>query len=212
MVAALSLRGGPATAALEPAEQVRLLRLVLLGRDRAPIAQVGQVGERPRDLVRDRSWRRRCGGRWPARRCGSGAGVPAAPVAPRSGGGGSSAWDAAATPSSWVTAGSGGADWTSRMGGPGARNEPDMSCSYSCLASIIAFLKPIGLTIIRKRSMPASDAVRTSRSPKPNIRPKIDWVRIASLIFSSELSVERLLTTPATSMTRRLVRTYSWLR
>ena len=44
--------------------------------------------------------------------------------------------------------------------------------------------------------MPASAAVRTSRSPNPKIRPKIDWVSTASLIFSSELSVARLLTTP----------------
>ena len=59
--------------------------------------------------------------------------------------------------------------------------------------------------------MPLSDAVRTVRSPKSNIRPKNDWVRTASLIFSSELSVELRLSTPSTWMTRRLVRTYSWL-
>ncbi len=199
MVAALSVPGRTAAARLQPAEQVRLLRLVVLGRDRASVAQVGQVGERPRDLVGIGS-----GGR-ASERGATGAGC---------GGGTTSGSRVSAT--SIVLVGRDrfrrGGPATSRIGGPGARNEPDMSCSYSCLASIIAFLKPMGLTIIRKRSMPASDAVRTSRSPKPRIRPKIDWVRIASLIFSSELSVERLLTTPATSITRRLVSTYSWLR
>src|SRR5262245_50526028 len=35
----------------EPAEQLRLLRLVLLGRDRASIAQVGEARQGPRDLL-----------------------------------------------------------------------------------------------------------------------------------------------------------------
>jgi hypothetical protein len=42
--------------------------------------------------------------------------------------------------------------------------------------------------------------------------PTSDCDRTASLIFSSELSTERLLMTPETWRTRRFVRTYSWLR
>ena len=86
-----------------------------------------------------------------------------------------------------------------------------MSTSNSCFASSIAFLNAIGFRSICILSIPASEAVRTVRSPKSNIRPKTDWVRTASLIFSSELSVEFLLRTPSTWMTRRLVSTYSWL-
>ena len=71
------------------------------------------------------------------------------------------------------------------------------SSSSSCLASIIAFLKSFASRSIRSRSIPSSDAVRTSRSPNPNIRPKTDSVRTASLIFSSEESVAFLFTTPS---------------
>ena len=60
--------------------------------------------------------------------------------------------------------------------------------------------------------MPISDAVRTSRSPKPNIRPKIDSVSTASLIFSRDESLAFLLITPSEWMSRRVVTRYSWLR
>ena len=108
--------------------------------------------------------------------------------------------------------GSGGASGAARSGGLTGTGPRDISSSYSCFASSIALLNPIGSWIMRKRSIPLSDAVRMSRSPNPNIRPKSDWLRAASLIFSSELSVECLLITPPTCITRRLVITYSWWR
>ena len=99
-----------------------------------------------------------------------------------------------------------------RAGALGGQLWRSMSTSNSCLASSIAFLNPIGSLIILNFSMPTSAAVMTSRSPKPKIRPKNDCSRRASLIFSSELSVEVLLSTPPTCITRRLVMTYSWFR
>ena len=88
----------------------------------------------------------------------------------------------------------------------------ERSISSSCFASIIAILKSFASRSIRSRSIPCSDAVRTSRSPNPNIRPKTDSVRIASLIFSSEESVVFLLITPSTWMIRRFVMRYSSFR
>ena len=87
-----------------------------------------------------------------------------------------------------------------------------MSVSYSCLALRIAFLKPIGSMIMWNLLIAESDAVRISRSPNPNIRPKIDCDSAASLIFSSPESRVVLLSTPWSWMTRRLVSTYSWFR
>src|SRR4051812_41298491 len=99
---------------------------------------------------------------------------------------------------------------STRSGGEVTYPEPAMSRSYSSFASSISRLNFTGCTSIRKRLIPVSDAVRISRSPNPNIRPKIDCVRTMSLTFSSDESVTRLLRTPSTSTTRRLVRTYSW--
>src|SRR4051812_41462033 len=60
--------GEPDPGRSDPAQQVGLLGLVLLGADRAAVAQVGEIGERPRDVVgRHRRWRRR-GGRGRGRR------------------------------------------------------------------------------------------------------------------------------------------------
>ena len=86
------------------------------------------------------------------------------------------------------------------------------SSSSSCLASIIAILKSLASRSMRSCSIPLSDAVRTSRLPKPNMRPKTDSTRMASLIFSSDESDAFLLMTPSAWMSRREVMTYSWLR
>ncbi len=84
-----------------------------------------------------------------------------------------------------------------------------MSTSYSCFALRIAFLNPTGSMIMWNLLIADSEAVRISRSPNPKIRPKIDCVRAASLIFSRLESRTVLFRTPCSWMTRRVVRTYS---
>ena len=171
-----------APTALQPRQQVRLLGLVLLGRDRAAIAQVGQAGQRPGDLVRVDLGRGRRRGR---RRAAVAPPTATLPVG-ESGRGAALAELTTGAPGAPGPAGAA----PSRIGGAGAQPARSMSTSNSCLASSIAFLNSIGPRSIFMVSMPLSDAVRTVRSPKSNIRPKTDWLRTASLIFSSELSVE----------------------
>ncbi len=61
--------------------------------------------------------------------------------------------------------------------------------------------------------MPAlAAAVRTSMSPKPSMRPRIDWRSTTSVSFSRDESDTVLLTTPVTSTTRRLVSAYTFIR
>ena len=59
-IVAARVAGGRKAPPLEPAEQVRLLALELLGADRAAVAQVGQAGQRAGQLVR--AQRRRSAG------------------------------------------------------------------------------------------------------------------------------------------------------
>ena len=101
----------------------------------------------------------------------------------------------------------GGRDGGARRGGPG---------SLRLLLELVLGVEHRLLELDRAAqhliaSMPLSDAVRTVEVAEVEHPPEDDCLRIASLIFSSELSVELRLSTPSTWMTRRLVRTYSWL-